>query len=207
MIADTNEHLIHEQSARAFFQEMLDEVIGRQNIPTCEETTLYLSELLTLFTHSEQLFTHTDEGPMLRPLALMYADAAEAKSAAERDRALRHLADVALFISGLFPQSLSRSLVDVDYYINMGGSAYGLLAHSGLICKRVKAYKQVFQELSSCFPQFVDVLAEVGDSTSLRNDGDILRLYEIWLCSGSKNALRKLNKQGIRPIAVSRKTH
>ena len=205
--ADANEHLLRQQSMQAFFQEILDEVISRQAISPSHETTLYISELLAGFSHSTQLFTQSETGADLKPLALMYADAVEASTEAERDRALRHLADVALFISGLFPQSLSRSLVDVDYYINMGGSAYGFLAQSSLISQRIGTYKQVFHELSSYFAQFVDVLAELADNTSLRNDGDVLRLYEIWLCSGSKNAMRKLNKLGIRPLDVSRKTH
>ena len=54
---------------------------------------------------------------MLKPLAGMHAEAADARSVNERDSALRHLSDVALFISGLFPQSLSRSLMATQFKI------------------------------------------------------------------------------------------
>ena len=207
MLPDTNEHLITEINPREFFQEALHEAIARNRISTCHETTLYLSNLLTVFIQPEQLFGQTEDGVTLKPLAEIYADAVDAPSINGRDTALRHLGDVALFISGLFPQSLSRSLVDVDYYISMGGSAYGFLADSSRISRSTRVFRTVFYELSDRFPEFVDILAEVGDNTNLRNDGDVLRLYEIWLCSGSKNAADKLQNLGIQPVQVDRLTH
>ena len=59
----------------------------------------------------------------------MYSDALEEESGEARNQILRRLGDVALFISGVFSRSLKRRVVDVDYYIAMGGGAYlgGLL--------------------------------------------------------------------------------
>ena len=207
MMLNTNEHLITDVEPQMFFQEALQEAISKHQLSTCHETTLYLSNLLTAFIQAEQLFAQTEDGLMLKPLAGMYAEAAEARSINERDTALRHLGDVALFISGLFPQSLSRSLVDVDYYINMGGSAYGFLADSSRLSRNTRVFSMIFHELSDRFAEFVDVLAEVGDNTNLRQDSDILRLYEIWLCSGSKNAEEKLRKLGVQAVKVDRLTH
>ena len=207
MSSNTHEQLITGSNPQEFFQEALQEAISRQKLYTCPETTLYLSNLLTVFIQTEHLFEHTPEGVMLKPLAGMYADAVEARSINERDNVLRRLGDVALFISGMFPQSLARSLVDVDYYINMGGSAYGFLAESSRISRTSKVFRAIFQELSDRFSEFVDILAEVGDHTHLRHDGDILRLYEIWLASGSSNAAEKLKKLGIQPVPVNRFAH
>ncbi|MFT5133498.1 MAG: hypothetical protein ACI9SC_001970 [Gammaproteobacteria bacterium] len=207
MLPNANEHLITGVNPQDFFQEALQEAISKHQLATCHETTLYLSNLLTVFVQAEQLFELTEEGVMLKPLAVMYADAISASTLNERDAALRRLGDVALFISGLFPQSLGRSLVDVDYYINMGGSAYGFLADSSRVSRSTKVFSTIFHELSDRFAEFVDVLAEVGDRTNLSNDRDVLRLYEIWLCSGSKNAENKLQKLGIQTVKVNRLTH
>jgi hypothetical protein len=207
MLAEREEQLITEVNPQKYFQDALYDVISKHQLSICHETTLYISNLLTVFMQSEQLFEQTDDGIMLKPLAGMYADAVDARSINERDAALKHLGDVALFISGLFPQSLARSLVDVDYYINMGGSAYAFLADSGNVSKSSKVFRQVFLELSERFPEFVDILADVGDQTSLRNHSDVLRLYEIWLASGSKNAAEKLRNLGIEPVQVDRLTH
>ncbi len=207
MLPDTNAQLISAESPQEYFQEALLEAVSRHQLPTCHETTLYLSNLLTAFVQTERLFAQSEQGSTLKPLAEIYAQALDAPSINERDRSLRHLGDVALFISGLFPQSLGRSLVDIDYYISMGGGAYGFLADSGRMCRSSSVFKTIFHELSDRFSAFVDILAEVGDNTNLRNDSDVLRLYEIWLCSGSKNAADKLHKLGIQPVSVDRLTH
>lgn len=204
---NTTEQIISEQNAREFFQQSLQDTIQRHRLGICEETTFYLTNLLTFFMQAENLFRKNDDGVGLPALAELYADALEAESGMARDCALQRLGDISLFIAGLFPQSLSRSLVDVDYYICMGGNAYAFLAEPGQMSRRTKVYKLVFKELSSEFSRFVDVLSEVADHTSLRNDTDVLRLYEMWLSSGSQNAAGKLRNLGISPVKVPRQTH
>lgn len=207
MLSGKQERVISEQHPREFFRDALQDAIFKHGVKTHHETTLYLCELLTGFIQADNLFDQTPDGVQLKPLVGIYGEALEARSIEERDRLLRRLGDVALLISGLFPQSLSRSLVDVDYYINMGGSAYAYLADSSRAASQNLAYRIIFEELSRHFAGFVDVLAEVGDRTHLANDSDVLRLYEIWLSSGSQNASAKLKELGIAPVKVSRKTH
>ena len=45
---------------------------------------------------------------------------------------LKKLGDRSLYISGFFADSLQRKVVDVDYYAEMGGVAYGALADSAV---------------------------------------------------------------------------
>ena len=206
MFPKPEEQLITDVQAEDFFHEALQDAVSHQNLSICEETLLYLRNLLTAFMQTEQLYQHSETGDVLKPLAGLYSDALEARSIEERDDVLRHLGDVALFISGLFPQSLSRSLVDVDYYINMGGTAYGYLADSRR-CRSNSAFRRIFSELSVQFARLVDILAEVGDKTVLRNDSDILRLYEIWLASGSEHAAGKLRRLGLMPVPLTRLAH
>ena len=207
MISSKEEQLVQQEDAAKFFEQALQAAIHRQGFRPCHETTLYLRKLLTDYVHSDKLFDYSEDGVQLKPLAGLYADAVQAKSIERRDSLLRRLGDVALFIAGLFPQSLSRSLVDIDYYINMGGSAYGYLADSRRISTGASAFPLIFRELSDHFAGFVDVLAEVADSTTLANDKDALRLYEMWLCSGSTNAAGKLHKLGIVPVQIKRQAH
>ena len=42
---------------------------------------------------------------------------------AEQRASLKQIGDVSLFISGFFSDSLRRKLVDVDYYVSIGGGA------------------------------------------------------------------------------------
>ena len=114
---------------------------------------------------------------------------------------------MALFISGLFSSSLCRSLVDVDYYVQMGGNAYGFLADSGRIARKTRTLKITFMELSRQFAAFTDVLAEVSEAGRLNNSVDIMRLYELWQATGSRRIALKLRNLGIEPVATYGNTH
>jgi hypothetical protein len=57
----------------------------------------------------------------------------------------------------------------------------------------------VFAELAAKFRDFVDVLAEIRDTGKAAGDLDILRLYEVWLRTGSGRAARLLRRTGIEP--------
>jgi hypothetical protein len=94
-----------------------------------------------------------------------------------------------------FSDSLNRSLVDVDYYIQLGGSAYGSLARQA----PGDTFGDVFDELSEKFGDFVDVLSEVSERTSMTSNTDLLRLYEKWLRTGSRRSGDLLAARGIVP--------
>ena len=168
---------------------------------------VYITNLLVNFLRSESLYESTEDGVMIKPLAFLYRDAVEASSLKERLLALQKLGDVSLFISGLFAQSLSRSLVDLDYYIAMGGNAYSHLADSNAGAYGMVLMKEVYAELAAKFAELVDVLAHVGENTTINNNNDILRLYEIWLSSGSRCAMEKLQSLGIQPVLTHRLKH
>jgi len=160
----------------------------------------YIVNLLTYYTRAENLFAGTEPRVTCQPLALIYAQAVEAQSPEARQASLKRLGDLALVVAGLFSASLSRRLVDVDYYIAMGGAAYGFLADSSAGSVRGKVFAAVFGELAVKFQAFVDVLAEVSENSSLGARADVMRLYEVWLKTGSKRAAGKLRALGVEPV-------
>ena len=56
-------------------------------------------------------------------------------------------------------------------------------------------------ELAEKFRDFVDVLAEIRDSGKAAAI-DVLRLYEVWLKTGSRRAARLLREHGLEPNAT-----
>ena len=102
-------------------------------------------------------------------------------------------------MAGFFGESLGRKQVDIDYYIFMGGSAYSSLSESIRGSVRGQAHTAVFAELGAKFQDFVDVLTEVRDEARGNDDVDVLRLYEVWLKTGSARAARMLRRLGIEP--------
>jgi hypothetical protein len=170
------------------------------------ETIVYVVNLLTDFSHTEKVFGQNSQGNSVQSLALMYAEALEASSREEQIINLKQLGDVSLFIAGLFSYSLNRSLVDVDYYIAMGGSAYSYLANNIRDHNR-KTFCEIYNELAEKFLAMVDVLSEVGDNMNHHNDRDIMRLYEVWEKTNSRLAADKLRHAGIEPVRVGGVKH
>ncbi len=190
--------IITNKSLQAYFFDSVNDAVKNQQIDTSDESILYLVNLLTTFSRSEDLFHYDEEGVSLKPLALMYSDALAENTPSLRIRILQKLGDTALFISGVFSDSLNTRLVDMDYYIAMGGNAYACISDS-LRHQRINAASQqsVYEELTRKFVHFVDVLSEVTENKSVASDYDIMRLYEVWMRTGSKRTEAILQKLGI----------
>jgi hypothetical protein len=188
---------------REYFHDALRGALAHQQIAIEDQTEHYVVNLLTLFSRSEQLFEHSPDGVRLKPLVQMLSEALEASSAQERERGLQRLGDVSLFIAGFFAQSFARKLIDIDYHIAMGGRAYGTLAVAHSRGPR-RVLGAVFAELAQKFQPLVDALNELAESAYRHSDRDILRLYEIWLKTGSRRSYQILERLGVQPTAAAR---
>lgn len=186
---------------REYFHDALHGALTHQHVAVEDQTEQYVVNLLTLYARSEQLYEQTPDGIRLKPLVQMLSEAMEAPTSAERERGLQRLGDVSLFIAGFFAHSFARKLIDIDYHIAMGGRAYGALAHN-LARGRRQVLGRVFAELASKFLPLVDALGEIADCARRYSQGDVLRLYEIWLKTGSPRAHRLLRQLGVAAAPV-----
>ena len=183
---------------REYFRQSVAASLQRNEVDVDARTCGYVGDLLTLYARSEALFEQGERGPELRPVALVLAAAAD-RSRAERDRALQRVGDQSLFIAGFLGDGLAAKLVDIDYYVCMGGAAYQTLSAGA----RSTLLAQVFAELARNFLEFVDVLADLRETACDANE-DLLRLYETWTRTGSRRAARRLRANGIEPQASLR---
>ena len=185
-----SEVLVRSESPVEYFRELVESAMHRQRLTAREITAFYLVNLLTGFMHFDRSGAATED----EALGLRYVKALNAGGVKQRDE-LRRVGDVSLFIAGFFADSLTRSLVDLDYYIQIGECAYGSLA------RRDAALSDVFDELAEKFSAFVDVLGDVSEHTALATNSDLLRLYERWLRTGSRRSGDLLVARGIVPNA------
>ena len=175
--------MVRNESAVEYFKELVEAAIARQNIAAGELTAFYVVQLLANFLERPV--------PADAPLALQLARALQ--TAGQEQRAsLKQVGDVSLFVSGFFSDSLRRKPVDVDYYVNIGGSAYTALSRQA-----DDTFSPVFAELAGKFVAFVDVLSEVSERSSCGSNTDLLRLYERWLKTGSSRSGRLLVERGV----------
>jgi hypothetical protein len=185
---------------REFFREALHGALEKQQLTVEDQTEHYVVNVLTLFSRSEELYDSTPEGTRLKPLVVMLSEALEARSEGDRNRGLQRLGDVSLFIAGFFAHSFARKLIDIDYHIAMGGRAYAVLADT-MSRGKGRVLGHVFAELANNFQPMVDALNEVSETSYSHSDKDILRLYEIWLKTGSRRCYEILKRLGVEPTA------
>jgi hypothetical protein len=201
---NSSDRVVRVRNLEDYFRTSIDDVMTRQHVDVDPHATHYVVNLLTLYSRSEELFEDDGETYGLRPLALMMADAADAASSEERKYSLQRIGDVALFIAGFFAESLAHKPVDIDYYITMGGNAYGSLSEEVRGTFRGNTFAPIYRELAIKFQLLVDVLNEVRDAARHESDVDLLRTYEVWMKTGSRRARRLLRQNGVVPISDAR---
>jgi len=105
----------------ALFHDMVRAAMAAQQVASSETTEFYLVQLL-------EGFARPVRGNLLDPpLALDYLEAFHLPAAKGYEK-LKRVADTALFITGVFVDSLERSLVGPEYYAALGRNAYARLS-------------------------------------------------------------------------------
>ena len=177
--------MVRRESAIEYFKELVDGALARQGIVAGELTSFYVVHLLTGFLRRA--------ANDAEPLAFKLARALESGGSEQR-ATLKEIGDLSLFVSGFFADSLRRKLVDVDYYVSIGGCAYNVLRRH-----ETDTFSPVFAELADNFVSFVDVLTEVSERSACGSNMDLLRLYERWLKTGSSRSGHLLVERGVVP--------
>ena len=199
--------VIRVRNLQDYFRTSIDDVVARQQVDIDPHASHYVVNMLTLFSRSDELFQDEGDYYGLRPLALMLADAADARTPEHRNQLLQRIGDVALFIAGFFAESLARKAVDVDYYIHMGGNAYGSLSEEVRGTFRGNAVAHVYAELAVKFQLLVDVLNEISEGPDSGADADLIRTFEVWRRTGSRRAEQLLRGKGVVPFPGNKPRH
>ncbi|WII73061.1 hypothetical protein QJS83_04135 [Bdellovibrio sp. 22V] len=183
-------------SPEGYFQEMVQKGLSQRKIQTYPVVENYLVNLLQYYLDARNLFEseYANESGQKNPQTLaetfLIAQSAELSTRIEM---LRKLGDRTLYISGFFGDSLSRKIVDIDYYADIGGAAYASLAH----CTREDTLAKVYSTFAQNFLDFVDVLTYISHHSFIKSDESILRLYDRYMRTGSELAREKLVEMGV----------
>jgi hypothetical protein len=183
-------------SPEGFFKELVQKGLSQRKVKAVPMVESYLVNLLQHYLDARNLFDQGlisesgERAPQTLAETYMLAQNADAVKKVEM---LRRLGDRTLYISGFFGDSLSRKVVDIDYYADIGGAAYASLAH----CTREDTLAKVYRTFSYQFLDFVDVLTYISQHSFIKSDESILRLYDRYLRTGSELAREKLAEMGV----------
>lgn len=179
---------------KQYFRESLQEAMQERRVETYPFVESYLVDILGYYAVTEHLYDAENEsGKKTRETLAEMMLKANSSSPRTRFELLKKLGDSSLYISGFFGDSLQRKVVDVDYYVDMGSTAYSSLA--GVIYE--DTYAQLYKEIARRFVDFVDVFTLMSRRTMTTDTDNIFRLMDIYAKTGSPLSQESLMEKGV----------
>lgn len=188
-------------SPEEYFAEAVREAVRERKIDATVSVQKYLSNLLQYYLDARNLFeaesvTETG-GRAPKTLAELFLLAQNAEPSL-RIGLLKRLADKSLYMSGFFADSFARKIIDVDYYAEMGCTAYRSLSD----VTKEEHLSEIYEVFSTQFFSYMDVLGYISQKTQVQNNQSILRLYDNYLRTGSSLAREKLLQMGVLTLPL-----
>lgn len=196
--------ILAKGSVAEFFTEAVDSAIKARGVEATGGATTYLVGLLSDFAKPDNRAEETLD----RPLAFLLDEALRVAEPAERFDRLRLLGDGVLYTSGFFGDHFEARGVDQKYLVGIGTTAYGAASSMLFTGERGKTI-DVYGELAGKFAAFVEVIAEVADTTIARgvaSSKGLVKLYERWLKTKSGALAQALSSHGLVPLAGTKGT-
>jgi hypothetical protein len=159
-----------------FFGDLIREAMAAERLVLDDGCVQYLLQLCRELARSEALFEVARPGENGTPALVWLYEKAQTSDRGLKFQAYRKLGDVSLVVSGFFAPHIERerSLVGVDYYVQMGAAAYD----SAATLAQPTGFGSLLSELASKFRKIVEVLTRVAEQTTLPVARDVIALYE-----------------------------
>lgn len=188
-------------SVNQLFRDAVHETVRDEHFDATDTAAAYVVALLADFA-----IRGTTQSALQKPFTLSYAEALDA-GGPERFERLRTLGDHVLYLNGFFAGYLASRGVAPSYVNSLGARAYfaaGRMLKTSALLSGGDAVTapDLFAELSENFRMFVELLSHVADrlqANSAHTPTAMLRLYERWLRTGSKELAGALANHGILP--------
>lgn len=190
--------ILTHQTLESFFRELLEEAMQSEHLDLEEPSLAYLLKVVADFGAGGGLHEGGKDEPGTPALVWLY-EKAQHGDAGQRFDAYRHLGDVSLVVGGFFTPHIERkrSLVGLDYYVNMGAAAYNAASELA----RQTGFAALLREIAEKFSRVVQMFSFVAERTTLPVARDLSAAYERFLLNpDSPGAQSLLLDIGVAPV-------
>jgi hypothetical protein len=186
-----------------FFRDKIAEAASNQKITISDDVEFYLVNLLCDYINPKKLESFYGQyDPLQTPIAFILKEAIEAPPT-YRAKIYKFLGDTSLYLAGFFQDFFNRKTYDINYFIDMGQSAYSNVAVIMRDQHGDKHFSVMYTSLATQFNSLVEVVAEVSETPESARAADILSIYDRWTRTNSERLLRILQNAGISPVGGS----
>jgi len=181
-------------NSNQYFQEAVEEAFVERKIKTFPYIKSYLVDILKHYLFVENLYDMEDSsGKKTRSTLAEMLLTAQQLGVQEKREKLKKLADSSLYISGFFSDSFQRKIIDIDYYVDMGKTAYSELSYN----VDEDTFAQLYKEIARQFIPLVDVLSVISQRASMTDKENILRMMDVYAKTGSPLIEETLAEKGV----------
>lgn len=156
------------QSPTASWHHLLGEAQERAHIHLSTDLESYLVFLLMRYTSHPELAASV--------LGLEYLEGIQLRASPEQ---LKSVGDKCLLFAGLFPEHAHRRRVDLQYYVQLGQSAFEVLSQ-----ERSCPIASLYTHLAAAFPELKLVLSHTRPTTASSSSFRHLHPYTLEQPSG-----------------------
>jgi hypothetical protein len=139
--------IILSGNLQGFFFEGLSELNKKSRCPVPESIIYYSSDVLDKFALSEDFF-ETSDGKVREKILGMKLLEASSLSSQEQKKIYKEIGDTSLMICGYFSESISKKIVDIQYYSKIGRMAY---SHLNNVTPRFLDIPHFYGMVATCF--------------------------------------------------------
>lgn len=115
--------IITVPSLNQYFYDSLERINKNSLSPLPQETIYYSSEVLCLYSSSENLYEMKEGRVREKVLGKKLLKAVAAKEQ-EKSKLLKEVGDTSLLLCGYFSESVNSKILDSNYYRGLGVTAY-----------------------------------------------------------------------------------
>lgn len=164
----------------SYFEDQLDRYFVQNKVKVDTQLKKYLLSLLNKFILAESIKAST--------LFEIY----EKCVYEQKIENYIYLGDHSLYMSGMFPGFLNTSLVNLDYYVQMGSLGYNQASQLALH----KDNKTMYSNMATNFKTYMNSFYLISQDSIMK---DKATLYNHYIQSENPEALKELLKMGIFP--------
>ncbi len=163
-------NLLTSEDTNLLWQRVLQDAQAACSVKLEAELEAYLVSLLIRYTNQPNMTKQVFATTFLK--ALQHQEN-------QRNYSLQQVGDQCLLYAGLFPGAAKRRLVKINYFVDLGRSAYAAISgHAG----------ELYGELAIEFVLLMDILQSIRQESLTPWEA-----HEQWKLVGSQRALQALN--------------
>ena len=153
----SNSSICLEASLQAYFFDELHRINQKRQEPLPDLSIYYSSLVIDRFSLSNQYFEKQEDGRVREKTLGIKLLKSEGLSESEKRRELRDIGDTALFLCGYFSNSINEKIIDINYYCEIGRTAY----------RKLDSYQESFYDYKGFFQHFSKQFHELTNMMSL----------------------------------------